>query len=127
MYAASPAPSPSPTHSPVLDLLTNGLSTSELWDLIWPALAGAVLLAVGALAVVGYARQWLTGDWRPHWARGVVGLLLMAASLPAFLTFGDRIESSAAARGVSVLTLAVAVAGQLGLLDEEGSRRRRRR
>jgi hypothetical protein len=127
MRAASPPTSPSPTHSPVLDLLTNGLSTSELWDLIWPALAGVSLLALGTLAAVGYVRQWFTGDWTPHWARGVVGLLLMASSLPAFLTFGDRVESAAATRGVSVLTFAVVVAGQLGLLDEEGSRRRRRR
>ncbi len=127
MYAASPAPSPSPTHAPVLDRFTKGLSTSELWDLIWPALAGAVLLAVGAIAVVGYVRQWFTGDWNPHWVRGVTGLLLMAASVPAFLAFRDRIESAAAPRGVSILTFAVAVAARLGLLDEEGSRRRRRR
>jgi hypothetical protein len=127
MYAASPAPSPSPTHSPILDLFTNGLRTSELWDLLWPALAGVALLAVGALAVVGYVRQWFTSVWSPHWARGVVGLLSMAASLPAFLAFRDRIESAAAARNVSVLTFAVAVAAQLGLLDEEGGRRRRRR
>ena len=127
MYAASPTPSPSPTHAPILDLFTNGLSTSELWTLFWPALAGVVLLAVGALAMVGYVRQWFTGDWSPHWARGVVGLLSMAASVPAFLAFRDRIESAAAARSVSVLTFTVAVAAQFGLLDEEGGRRRRRR
>ncbi len=83
MYAASPAPSTSPTHAPILDLFTNGLRTSELWDLFWPALVGVALLAVGALAVVGYVRQWFTGDWSPHWTRGVVGLLSMAASVPA--------------------------------------------
>lgn len=127
MSAASPAPSPSPTHAPALELFTNGLSTSELWDLLWPALAGAALLAVGTLAVVGYVRQWVRGDWTPHWARAVVGLLLMAASVPAFFAFRDRFESAAAARSVSVLTFAVAVAAQLGLFEEEGTRRRRRR
>lgn len=127
MNAASLTPSPSPTSSPVLDLFTNGLSTSELWALVWPGLAGAALLAVGALALVGYARQWFNGEWTPHWSRGAVGLVLMAASLPAFLVFADRVNSGAAARGVTVLVFVTAVAAPLGLLDEEGGRGRRQR
>jgi hypothetical protein len=95
--------------------------------LVWPALVGALLLAIGALTLVGYIRQRFTGLWTPHWVRGVGGFLLMSVSLPAFLVFAGRVENAAAERGVPVLTLAVAIAAQFGLLDEDGSSRRRRR
>jgi hypothetical protein len=51
----------------------------------------------------------------------------MAASLPAFIYFAERVDSAAAARGVSVVTFAVAVVGQFGFLDDDGGSRRRRR
>jgi drug/metabolite transporter (DMT)-like permease len=120
-------PGASPSGSPAFELLTNGLSTAEPWALVWPALAGALLLAVGAVAGVGYIRRWLTSDWPPHWTRGAFGLVLMAASVPAFLIFAHRVESEATMRGLPVLTFLVVVAAQLGLLDEDGDRRRRRR
>ncbi len=127
MDAVSAMPSPGPSDSAALELFTSGLSTSDLWNLLWPVLAGAVLLAIGAAAAVGYVRSWLTSDWAPHWSRGAVGLALMAGSVPAFLTFAHRVEHEAAERGVPVLTFVVAVVAQLGLLDEEGGSRRRRR
>jgi hypothetical protein len=74
MTPVSPTSSPSPTGAPALDLLTNGLNTSELWALLWPGLAGAAFLAIGAAAAAGYVRRLLMSDWPPHWARGLVGL-----------------------------------------------------
>lgn len=77
--------------------------------------------------MVGYLRHWIASDWTPHWSRGVGGLALMTASIPAFLILAQRIESKAAEQGVPVLTLLLAIAAQVGLFDEEGGRRRRGR
>jgi len=98
----APSPGFSPAESPVLDLFTNGLSTSEVSGLPLPALAGAVPL------LVEYIRHCFIGAWTPHWSRGVVGLLLMAASVPACFTFAGRVESPAAEEGVPVITFVVA-------------------
>lgn len=127
MAAAPPAPTPGSSPPAVVDLFTKGLETAELWNLLWPALAGFCLLMVGAAICVGYVRQWLTGRWPPHWSRATLGLVLIVASLPAFAAFADKAESAAAERGVPILTFLIGVAAQLGLVDDGGRTRRRRR
>jgi hypothetical protein len=127
MAAAPPAPTPSPSPPPVVDLFTKGLDAWELWNLLWPALAGSCLLLVGVAVGVGYVRQWLTGHWPPHWSRAVLGLAMVIGAVPAFVAFADRAETAAAEWGVPVSTFLLAVAAQLGLFDEEGRTRRRRR
>lgn len=106
---------------------TDGLETAELWHLLWPALAGFCLLMVGAAVCIGYLRQWLTGYWPPHWSRAALGFVLAVASVPAFAAFAHRVESGAVERGVPILTFVVGVAAQLGLFDDEGRTRCRRR
>ena len=127
MATAPPGPTPGTSPPALVHLFTDGLDTADLWHLLWPVLAGFCLLAVGAAVFVGYVRQWLTGYWSPHWARAAFGIVLMAASLPAFVASAHRVEGAAAERGVPILTFAIGVAAQLGLFDDEGRTRRRRR
>ena len=127
MAAAPIAPTPAPSPPPVVDLFTQGLEASELWNLLWPALAGFCLLMMGATVCVGYVRQRLTGHWPPHWTRAALGLALVIGSVPAFVAFSDRAESAATEWGVPVSTLLLAVAAQLGLFEDEGRTPRRRR
>lgn len=127
MAAAPPAPTQVPSPPPIVDLFTKGMEASELWSLLWPAVAGFCLLLVGAAVGVGYVRQWLTGHWPTHWSRAALGLALMIGAVPAFEASADRADSAAAEWGVPVSTLLLAVAAQLGLFDDEGRTRRRRR
>jgi hypothetical protein len=118
-------PSPTPSWSPAANLFINGLSASSLWHLLWPALVGVGLLGAGVVLVVGYGRQLFMGVWPPHWSRAAFGLTLVVGSLPAFLGSAARLESEAAALGIPVVSLLVAIALQLGLFESEGGRRRR--